>query len=446
VTARLTAGAGLADAIGDPAGLWAELAAHGDVPAFFQLRDGVDGGRVVDTVALGAAPALPAALAPAADGPLLLRAATSGAVTSGAATSGAGTSGSGASDTADMPYWRVRVSALPGTSTVLVVAQRSTAFDELADRTAAVAVGTGIAVLVVIGLLSWALVRREFRPLVRMADAATAIGSGHLTRRVDEAHPASEVGVLGRALNAMLGRLEEAFRQQERSEERLRRFVADASHELRTPVAIVRGYAELFRRGAATRPDDLADAIQRIEEEAGRMGDLVEELVLLARLDEGRPLEREPVDLARLVEDAVAAARAVDPERGWHVDAPVNAVVMGDGGRLRQAIDNLLANIREHTPAGTPARVTVHLDRPDHVLIDVSDRGPGIAETDRARVFERFFRVEPRSGTGSGLGLAIVAAVVDAHGGTADAGPTPSGGTTFRIRLPLPRRADRSGS
>jgi len=250
----------------------------------------------------------------------------------------------------------------------------------------------------------------------------------------------------------MLGQIERAFREREASEQRLRRFIADASHELRTPVATVRGYAELFRRGAAERPGDLAKTMQRIESEARRMGVLVDELLLLARLDQGRPLDSAPLDLTDLAADAVAAARAVDPDRPLTLRATAPLPVRGDAVRLRQLLDNLLANVRDHTPPGTAATVTLRAE-PGTAVLEVSDEGPGIPAGHAPHVFERFHRADParsRTGGGTGLGLAIVAAIAQAHGGTATLRPgTP--GATFEIRLPLdtdPARpaADHPGS
>ncbi|TMK62137.1 MAG: HAMP domain-containing histidine kinase, partial [Actinobacteria bacterium] len=219
---------------------------------------------------------------------------------------------------------------------------------------------------------------------------------------------------------------------------RLRRFVADASHELRTPLTSIRGYAELFRRGADSRPEDLAKSMQRIEAEAARMGVLVDDLLLLARLDQGRPLEREPLDLARIVEDAVDSARAVEPDRPIDLEVRGPASVLGDAGRMRQTVDNLLDNARVHTPASSPVRVTVGPDG-EAVLLTVADEGPGLPSEVVDRAFERFYRGDPsrsRSMGGAGLGLSIVAAIVEAHGGTVTVRSEEGAGATFEVRLP----------
>jgi two-component system OmpR family sensor kinase len=238
----------------------------------------------------------------------------------------------------------------------------------------------------------------------------------------------------------MLGQIERAFHAQEASERKLRRFVADASHELRTPLAAVRAYAELFSRGASQRPQDLARTMAGISRESERMSVLVEDLLLLARLDEGRPLEQAPVDLELVVAEAVETARTVDPDRSIELDvAP--ARVLGDRDRLRQVVDNLLGNVRAHTAPATPVRVTVG-SRNGDALIEVADSGPGMSADQLAHVFERFYRGDSsrsRQSGGVGLGLSIVAAVAAAHGGEASAASEPGNGSTFEVRLPLLR-------
>ena len=235
----------------------------------------------------------------------------------------------------------------------------------------------------------------------------------------------------------MLAQIEAAFDAQAASERRLRRFVADASHELRTPLAAVRAYAELFGRGADRRPDDLERAMTGIGRESERMTVLVEDLLLLARLDEGRPLEREPVELDEVVSEAVDAAVAVDPDRPVDLEAdPV--VVLGDRDRLRQVLDNLLSNVRAHTPPGSPVRVRVGAEN-GLAVVEVADSGPGMTSEEAARVFERFYRSDSsrsRATGGVGLGLSIVAAVAEAHGGAVSAHSTPGDGATFRITFP----------
>ncbi|MFD7660853.1 sensor histidine kinase, partial [Actinosynnema sp. NPDC059797] len=334
--------------------------------------------------------------------------------------------------------WLVRTSWLTEGGDILVVAVRTGDYAELTSRVANVALVTSGVALAALALLSLRAVRRGLRPLADISDTAAAIGSGDLGRRVEQAGTGTEVGRLGTALNAMLGQLESAFREREASEQRLRRFVADASHELRTPIATIRGYAELFRLGAAARPDDLATVLRRIESEAGRMGVLVDELLLLARLDQGRPLAVEPVRPADLAAEAVADARAASPGHVFELDAE-RVEVVADEDRLRQVLGNLLANVVQHTPAGTRAVVRVRADG-GHAVLEVADDGPGVPPEHAGRVFERFYRgVSERSGDhgGAGLGLSIVASVAEAHGGSASHAPAPGGGAVFAVRLPL---------
>jgi two-component system OmpR family sensor kinase len=307
------------------------------------------------------------------------------------------------------------------------------------QRLLLVELGVGAGVLALLGIVGAWAVRLGLQPLEDIAEVAGQIAAGDLQRRVSPAEPRTEIGRLGLALNAMLSKIEEAFAARRASEDRLRQFVADASHELRTPVASIRGYAELFRRGAALKPDDLSMAMRRIEDEAGRMGHLVDDLLLLARLDEGRPLERQPVDLSQLALDAAADARATDPRRSIQTSIAEETIVIGDEMRLRQVVANLVRNALEHTPAGKPIDIATQLAGSCAELV-VADHGPGIPPELAARVFERFYRADPARGhaTGSsGLGLAIVAAIVAAHGGSVRVSDTPGGGATFTVTLPL---------
>jgi two-component system OmpR family sensor kinase len=316
--------------------------------------------------------------------------------------------------------------------------------DDTLTRLLVVEVAVSLAVLGVLALTTWLLVRRELRPLEAMASDADAIASGDLSRRIERSGTHTEVGRLGAALNAMLAQIERALAESRASEDRLRRFLADASHELRTPLTSIRGYAELFRRGAGRDPDDLALAMRRIEEEGGRMGVIVDDLLLLARLDQGRPLQREPVDLVTLAEDAVADARAADPQREVSLAAPDDCAIAGDEARLRQALANLLSNALTHTPSGTPVHVVLER-RPDaadgagEAVLTVADEGPGIAASDLERVFEPFHRGAQAADdeSGAGLGLAIVAAIVKAHDGSVSAAGEPGAGATLTVHLPL---------
>jgi two-component system, OmpR family, sensor kinase len=297
----------------------------------------------------------------------------------------------------------------------------------------------GLAVLAVAGGLAWVLVRVELRPLRRIEDTAEKIAHGDLSSRVDAGHPGTEVGSLGESLNAMLAQIERAFTEQRASENRLRRFVADAGHELRTPLTSVRGYAELFRRGASERPADLAVIMSRIESEAERMGVLVEDLLLLAKLDQGRPLERRPVALTEIVAEMATDQGLLFPDWPIELRAEPGVRLQGDELRIRQAVGNLLANARAHTPAGTRIDVSV-ATRDGSAVVEVADHGPGIPPELMARVFERFFRADPsrsRASGGSGLGLSIVAAIAEAHGGRVEVESPPGAGATFRIIVPL---------
>ncbi len=297
----------------------------------------------------------------------------------------------------------------------------------------------GLAALALAALGVWFLTGRGLQPADRMIETAAAIAAGDLARRVPDADPRTELGRLGAALNDMLARIEEAAAVRAASEARLRRFVADAAHELRTPLTSLRGYAELYRQGAL--PDDAAvgKAMSRIESESVRMGRLVDDLLLLARMDQQPTLDRQPVDLAAIARDAADAFTAADPARPIDLALADDVIVSGDPARLRQVLDNLLANARIHTPAGTPVHLTLRRDG-QHAVLEVADEGPGIPEADRARVFERFWRADSgrtRAKGGTGLGLAIVSSLVTAHGGTVAAGTAPSRGAVFTVRLPL---------
>lgn len=285
----------------------------------------------------------------------------------------------------------------------------------------------------------WWLIRRGLQPVDRMIDTASAIAAGDLSRRVPNFNPHTELGRLGGALNEMLSQVEDAVRVRAASEDRLRRFIADAAHELRTPLTSLRGYAELYRQGAIPNEEGVSNAMGRIEAEGGRMARLVDDMLLLARLDQQRGLETKPVDVVSVVREAVDDFRVVAPDRPLTTDLVESAVVRGDRLRLRQVIDNFLVNARIHTPPGTPVRVAV-ARKGNQVEIAIADDGPGIPVEDQNRVFERFWRADParvRSRGGTGLGLAIVASLVQAHGGAVGVSSEPGHGATFTVRLPL---------
>ncbi|WP_063793094.1 cell wall metabolism sensor histidine kinase WalK [Frankia sp. R43] len=326
---------------------------------------------------------------------------------------------------------------------VLVVAVPYTAMDATLDDIWRIEVVASLIVAAATAALGYVVVRLGLRPLEQMERTADAIAAGDLTRRVANAGPRTEAGRLGRALNTMLAQIEAAFRQRESSENRLRQFVADASHELRTPLTSIQGYAEMFHRGVADRPDDLALAMRRIESEAARMSELVDDLLLLAGLDQGTRRRPEPVDLAAVVRDVVADARAVDPTRTITVEVAPLLEITGDEPRLRQAVGNLVRNALVHTPAGTPVEVEAVRSGDGWAVVTVADHGPGIAPEDVPHIFERFYRADAgrsREAGGTGLGLSIVDAVMRSHGGGADHSATPGGGSTFRLRIPeVPR-------
>jgi two-component system OmpR family sensor kinase len=342
--------------------------------------------------------------------------------------------------------YRGLADALTGGGTILV-AMPLTSTSATLQRLLLIEAGVTVGVLLAVGVLGFFVVRRGLRPLDRIADAAGAIAAGDLSTRVAPADDRTEVGRLGLALNTMLSQIETAFEERQESEDRLRRFVADASHELRTPLTSIQGYSELFRRGASERPNDLAKAMRRIETEAQRMGELVDELLLLARLDQPdaaeSPFDLARVDLATIVAEAVEAGRDLDGDRRIALVArggPV--IVLGDELRLRQLLDNLLSNVRRHTPDGTRVRVQIESED-DLAVVEVADDGPGIDAEHADRIFERFYRVDPsrsRQRGGVGLGLSIVAAIAEAHGGRATCEPVIPHGVRFRIELPLAKR------
>ena len=375
--------------------------------------------------------------------------------------------------------WRMLVIRLSNDS-VLHVGQRMTGIDEAIGRLVRADVLVGVGVLIALAAVGAALVRQSLIPLLQIERTAAAIGAGDLSRRVpdpedhDGGEPTTELGRLSRALNAMLAQIEAAFLAREHSEgaareaaeaaqlsearalasearalaseAKMRQFVADASHELRTPLTTIRGFAELYRQGAVSDPEDVAKLVRRIEDEAARMGLLVEDLLLLARLDRERPLILGPVELPVLALDAVQAAEAIAPEREITLDVrdrPERLVAYGDDARLRQVIGNLMTNALTHTPPDAAITMRLFAEEGDRAVVEISDTGPGLSEQQKARVFERFYRVDEartrrtdRTATGTGLGLAIVAAIVRAHQGTVEVISERGRGATFRVSLP----------
>ncbi|HEY3002785.1 MAG TPA: HAMP domain-containing sensor histidine kinase [Kribbellaceae bacterium] len=349
--------------------------------------------------------------------------------------------------------WRVIAVPLPNGRASAMVAQSLADMNLTVQRMVGVEVAVGVILLVLLAGVGSFVVRRSLRGLEDVEHTAVAIAGGDLSRRVPDRDPRTEVGRLSGALNQMLGQIESAFAQRtaseaaarhseesaRRSEERMRRFVADASHELRTPLTSIRGFAELARqRGGELNPDEM----RRIEDEAKRMGLLVDDLLLLARLDQQRPLARHPVDLLELAGDAVKDAQAVQPERAVRLEVlpgSIAPVVTGDEPRLRQVLGNLMSNALHHTPVTAPVTLAVGT-ADDAAVVAVRDSGPGLDDEQKARVFERFYRADSartRGTGGTGLGLSIVAALVAAHRGTVAVSDSPGGGATFTVRLPL---------
>jgi len=307
------------------------------------------------------------------------------------------------------------------------------------NRLALIELVVSAVILVALGLAAWWLVGIGLRPLRRMGEVAGQIADGDLSRRVEPDNDRTEVGRLGRSLNAMLAQIEKAFAERAAGERRLRRFLADASHELRTPLASIRGYSELYRIGAARDPAETERAMARIEAESARMGGLVDDLLTLARVDEVREPAREPLDLRELLEDARDDARAAAPEREITLSPTGPVAIEADGDALRRVFANLLRNAIVHTPEGTS--IEIGLEATDAwATVSVRDHGPGLPPGDPNAVFERFWRDSESRGRddgGAGLGLAIVAAIVNAHGGQVEATNATDGGAQFTVRLPL---------
>ncbi|QAY63633.1 HAMP domain-containing histidine kinase [Xylanimonas allomyrinae] len=359
--------------------------------------------------------------------------------------------------------WRVRAVIAPLTDTfppsqvAVFVARPLSQVQDASALLARTLLLVGASIVMLGAAAAWLLVRRSLRPLQEIEATAAAIAAGDMARRVSAGPPTTEVGSLGMSLNAMLAHIERAFAVREESERRMHRFVSDASHELRTPLATIRGYGELYRMGALDTGDKVDDTMGRIEDAARRMGTLVNDLLELARMDEGRPLRSELVDLVAMADDAAQDLRALDRTRtvtvvglGGSGDAgvpapPSSLVVTGDADRLRQVLTNLVGNVARHTPEGTAAQIALGTtldDAPagrESVVLEVRDHGPGVTPEQAARMFERFYRADSsrnRESGGSGLGLAIVAAIVGAHGGHVETRSPEGGGLVVRILLP----------
>lgn len=346
--------------------------------------------------------------------------------------------------------WRVQIYRLESDSGTVAIALPLDPVERSVERVTTLVITIGFLATLVVTMIAYGLVTTAFRPLNRVERTAAGIAAGDLSRRVPTGAPDTEVGRLSRSLNAMLAHIEIAFRAKEESEERMRRFVQDASHELRTPLVTIRGFSELYRHGALSTDNDVSTAMGRIESEAKRMTQLVEDLLTLARLDEQRTMEIDPIELLQLASDLVLDTRATAPERAITLtglapgSSPQSAPTVGDANRLRQVISNLMTNVLRYTPTDTPIEIAVgtetsQTDGTTHSIIKIRDHGPGIAPEDAEKIFQRFYRADTsrdRDTGGSGLGLAIVAGIVSQHHGTVRHEETPGGGTTMVVRLP----------
>ncbi|MFI7705931.1 sensor histidine kinase [Nonomuraea sp. NPDC049480] len=343
--------------------------------------------------------------------------------------------------------WRVLESEVQRSAVVVAVDLEEV--DAITRRLVLIELLGGGGILLILAVVGVTIVRRSMRPLGQIERTAEAIAGGELGRRVPDGDPRTEVGRLAGSLNGMLAQIEAAFAARSaseaaarRSEDRMRQFVGDASHELRTPLTSIRGFAEYARQNPGADP---AELMQRVEKAAGRMSLLVDDLLLLARVDQQRPLQMRPVDMLALAADAVQDARILAPERLIKLDVVGGAalIVSGDEVRLRQVISNLVTNAIVHTEPGSPIIVRAGAGT-DTVFLEVVDNGPGLTAEQVEHVFERFYRADSartrrRSAEdrGSGLGLAIVQALVRAHGGTVTVDSSPERGSTFRVELPL---------
>ena len=339
----------------------------------------------------------------------------------------------------DEPDVRAVVQLLPTGLGTVVVANSLAEVDRTLQRLGFFFLILGLLALTAVGLVSRWIIAISLKPLEQVEETAEAIAGGDLSARLPAAKPDTEVGRLTTALNTMLGRIEESFEARVNSESKLRRFVADASHELRTPLTAIRGFAELHRQGAVVGAENTKELVGRIEKESIRMSTLVEDLLLLARLDQSREMAQEPVDLNALLTEAVASAKAAGPNHLIELSMPSAEVfILGDSQRVHQVVANLLANARTHTPDNSQIKVALEQGIAE-TIISVSDNGPGLSEDDQERIFERFFRADPSrartSGEGSGLGLSIVDAVMQAHGGYVSVQSKLGAGATFKLHF-----------
>lgn len=334
--------------------------------------------------------------------------------------------------------FRVATTVLPSSLGSVIVAQSLSDFDKTTHRIGVVFLLIGGLVLVFIGFASRQVIKLSMKPLEKIEETAEKIAAGDLSARLDNFEPDTEVGRLSTSLNTMLSRIEESFAARAESENKLRRFVADASHELRTPLTSIRGFAELHRQGAVPDGEKTRELIGRIEKESMRMGYLVEDLLMLARMDQSRELEMTDVDLSNLVTEAVSSAQAAGPDHPVTMDIAHDVHTQGDADKIYQVVTNLLANARAHTPEGTKIHVATYSDD-NGSYVTVADNGPGLSQEDQERIFERFYRVDTsrqrNSREGSGLGLSIVDEVMKAHGGSVSVASEPGNGATFTLHF-----------
>ena len=334
--------------------------------------------------------------------------------------------------------FRVATTVLPSSLGSVIVAQSLSDFDKTTHRIGVVFLLIGGLVLLFIGFASRQVIKLSMKPLEKIEETAEKIAAGDLSARLDNFEPDTEVGRLSTSLNTMLSRIEESFAARAESEDKLRRFVADASHELRTPLTSIRGFAELHRQGAVPDGEKTRELIGRIEKESMRMGYLVEDLLMLARMDQSRELEMTDVDLSNLVTEAVSSAQAAGPDHPVTMDIAHDVHTQGDADKIYQVVTNLLANARAHTPEGTKIHVATYSDD-NGSYVTVADNGPGLSLEDQERIFERFYRVDTsrqrNSREGSGLGLSIVDEVMKAHGGSVSVASEPGNGATFTLHF-----------
>ena len=334
--------------------------------------------------------------------------------------------------------FRVATTVLPSSLGSVIVAQSLSDFDKTTHQISVVFLIIGGIVLLFIAFASRQVIKLSMKPLKKIEETAEQIAAGDLSARLENFEPDTEVGRLSTSLNIMLSRIEESFAARAESENKLRRFVADASHELRTPLTSIRGFAELHRQGAVPEGEKTRELISRIEKESMRMGSLVEDLLMLARMDQSRELVMADVDLSHLVQEAVSSATAAGPDHPITSDIAVDIHTQGDADKIYQVITNLLANARAHTPVGTAIHVATYSNK-DGSYVTVADKGPGLSAEDQMHIFERFYRVDTSrqrsSNDGSGLGLSIVDEVMKAHGGTVSVASEPGNGATFTLHF-----------